>query len=64
MVRRRVNVPYWSMPENTAHPTQKPEKLMAKLILASSDRGDVVLDPFATFSACGYIDFSDKYIIL
>ena len=35
------------MPENTAHPTQKPEKLMAKLILASSRPGDVVLDPFA-----------------
>ena len=41
-----ISIPYWSMPENTAHPTQKPEKLMAKLILASSDRGDVVLDPF------------------
>ena len=35
------------MPENTAHPTQKPEKLMAKLILASSDPGNVVFDPFA-----------------
>jgi site-specific DNA-methyltransferase (adenine-specific) len=34
------------MPENTDHPTQKPEKLLAKLILASSNRGDVVLDPF------------------
>lgn len=34
------------MPENTPHPTQKPEKLIAKLILASSDAGDVVLDPF------------------
>ena len=34
------------MPENTAHPTQKPEKLMAKLILASSHEGNVVLDPF------------------
>ena len=34
------------MPENTDHPTQKPEKLIAKLILASSDNGDVVLDPF------------------
>ena len=34
-----ISVPYWSMPENTAHPTQKPEKLMAKLILASSDPG-------------------------
>jgi site-specific DNA-methyltransferase (adenine-specific) len=34
------------MPENTDHPTQKPEKLMAKLILASSNPGQVVLDPF------------------
>jgi len=42
-----VSVPYWSMPENTAHPTQKPEKLIAKLILASSNEGDIILDPFA-----------------
>jgi site-specific DNA-methyltransferase (adenine-specific) len=42
-----ISIPYWSMPENTAHPTQKPEKLMAKLILASSNPGDVILDPFA-----------------
>lgn len=41
-----ISVPYWSMPENTAHPTQKPEKLLAKLILASSDEGDVIFDPF------------------
>ena len=34
------------MSENTSHPTQKPEKLIAKLILASSDEGDVVFDPF------------------
>ena len=39
-------VPYWSMPENTDHPTQKPEKLIAKLILASSNKGDLVFDPF------------------
>ncbi len=42
-----ISVPYWSMPENTQHPTQKPEKLMAKLILASSNPGDLVFDPFA-----------------
>ena len=42
-----ISIPYWSMPENTAHPTQKPEKLLAKLLLASSSKGDVVLDPFA-----------------
>ena len=41
-----ISIPYWSMPENTAHPTQKPEKLLAKLILASSEEGDVILDPF------------------
>ena len=33
--------------ENTAHPTQKSEKLMAKLILASSNEGDVIFDPFS-----------------
>ena len=41
-----LTVPFWSMSENTEHPTQKPEKLLAKLILASSREGDVVLDPF------------------
>jgi site-specific DNA-methyltransferase (adenine-specific) len=41
-----VSVPYWSMPENTDHPTQKPEKLLAKLILASCPAGGVVFDPF------------------
>ena len=41
-----LSVPYWSMPENTDHPTQKPEKLLAKIILASSDKDDVILDPF------------------
>lgn len=41
-----ITVPFWSMPENTDHPTQKPEKLLAKLILASSKSGDVIFDPF------------------
>lgn len=41
-----ITVPFWSMAENTAHPTQKPEKLIAKLVLASSNPGDTVLDPF------------------
>lgn len=41
-----ISVPFWSMPENTDHPTQKPEKLYAKLILASSKPGDLVFDPF------------------
>lgn len=41
-----ISIPYWSMPENTEHPTQKPEKLIAKLILASSNENDIVFDPF------------------
>jgi site-specific DNA-methyltransferase (adenine-specific) len=42
-----ISVPFWSMPENTEHPTQKPEKLLAKIILASTNAGDLILDPFA-----------------
>lgn len=41
-----ITIPFWSMPENTDHPTQKPEKLVAKVILASTNKNDVVLDPF------------------
>ena len=41
-----ISIPFWSMPENTDHPTQKPEKLYAKLILASSKPGDIIFDPF------------------
>lgn len=41
-----ISIPFWSMSENTDHPTQKSEKLYAKLILASSRPGDIVFDPF------------------
>ena len=41
-----ITIPFWSMPENTDHPTQKSEKLIAKLVLASTRPGDVILDPF------------------
>jgi site-specific DNA-methyltransferase (adenine-specific) len=41
-----ISVPFWSMPENTDHPTQKPEKLLAKIILASSNADDIIFDPF------------------
>ena len=39
-------VPFWSMRENTPHPYQKPEKLVQRVIEASSRPGDLVLDPF------------------
>ena len=41
-----ITIPFWSMPENTAHPTQKSEKLIARIVLASSSKGDIILDPF------------------
>lgn len=70
-----ISIPYWSMPENTDHPTQKPEKLVAKLILASCPEGGVVFDPFlgsGTTSVvakklgrnfCG-IEISEEYAML
>lgn len=35
------------MKEKTQHPTQKPEELLRKFILASSNEGDWILDPFS-----------------
>jgi site-specific DNA-methyltransferase (adenine-specific) len=35
------------MSEKTPHPAQKPEELLRRLVLASSNEGDVVLDPFS-----------------
>ncbi len=70
-----LTVPFWSMPENTDHPTQKPEKLLAKIILASTNETDLILDPFAgsgtTLAAakklnrtfCG-IERDEKYCLL
>ncbi|HOK09917.1 MAG TPA: site-specific DNA-methyltransferase [Candidatus Hydrogenedens sp.] len=50
-----ITIPFWSMPENTPHPTQKPEKLLAKIILASSKEGDIVFDPFAGVGTTGVV---------
>ncbi len=70
-----LTVPFWSMPENTEHPTQKPEKLLAKIILASSREGDFIFDPFCGVGTslvvakklnrrfCG-IEIEEKYVLL
>lgn len=43
----------YRMPEYENHPSQKPESLMERIIRASSDPGNTVLDPFAgTFTTC------------
>ena len=36
-----------NQPERVAYPTQKPLELLSRIILASSDPGDLILDPFA-----------------
>ncbi len=67
--RKRIPTPYqsrkvpgnvWTIPrvryrmnEYESHPSQKPEALLERIILASSNPGDLVLDPFAgTFTTC------------
>ncbi len=43
----------YRMAEYEEHPSQKPEALLERIILASSNPGDLVLDPFAgTFTTC------------
>lgn len=43
----------YRMPEYEEHPTQKPEALLERIIKASTNIGDTVLDPFSgTFSTC------------
>jgi site-specific DNA-methyltransferase (adenine-specific) len=37
---------HYSNPERQPHPTQKPEALLERIIRASSNAGDIVLDPF------------------
>lgn len=59
-----ISIPFWSMPENTDHPTQKPEKLYAKLILASSQPGDVVFDPMmGSGTACVVAQKLDRHFL-
>ncbi|NCU18808.1 adenine-specific DNA-methyltransferase, partial [Pallidibacillus pasinlerensis] len=44
----------YKMEEYENHPTQKPEKLLERIILASSNEGDIVLDPFGgSFTTAG-----------
>ncbi len=40
------------MHEKTPHPTQKPEELLRKLILSTTNPGDTVLDPFCGSGTC------------
>lgn len=37
------------------HPTQKPEEMLRRIIIASSNKGDVVLDPFLGSGTTAYV---------
>ncbi|MEK6859167.1 MAG: adenine-specific DNA-methyltransferase [Nanoarchaeota archaeon] len=61
------------MDEYENHPTQKPEELMRRMIVASTNEGDIVLDPFSgSFTTCAVakklnrkfigFDIEEKYI--
>ena len=45
----------YRMPEYENHPTQKPIKLLERIILASSNEGDTVLDPFSGTFTTSYV---------
>jgi len=46
------------------HPTQKPEALLKRVVLASTNQGDLILDPFTGSSTTGLIAylFGRKFI--
>ena len=39
------------------HPTQKPEDLLKRIVLASTNKGDLVLDPFTGSSTTGMASY-------
>lgn len=50
------------MDEYENHPTQKPEKLLERIIKVSSNKGDIVLDPFAgSFTTIAVANKLERY---
>src|SRR5699024_12657178 len=41
-----ISIPYWSMPENTGHSQQKPEKMLAKIIFVSYKHNDLISESY------------------
>jgi DNA modification methylase len=44
-----------ALAERTGYPTQKPEKLLERVIQSTSDEGDLVLDPFSGSGTTAYV---------
>jgi site-specific DNA-methyltransferase (adenine-specific) len=52
-----INTPQKIEKKFGKHPTQKPEELLRRVILASTRKGDLVLDPFTGSSTTGLIAY-------
>jgi site-specific DNA-methyltransferase (adenine-specific) len=50
-----INTPKNGEKKYGKHPTQKPETLLERIILASSNEGDIVLDPFCGSGTTGVV---------
>lgn len=46
------------------HPTQKPEKLLERIILSSSNEGDLILDPFTGSSTTGIVSYRHNRLFI
>lgn len=52
-----INTPQKIEKKFGKHPTQKPEELLRRVVLASTNKGDLILDPFTGSSATGLIAY-------
>ncbi len=52
-----INTPKQSEKRHGKHPTQKPEALLRRVILASTGEGDSILDPFTGSSTTGLVAY-------
>jgi site-specific DNA-methyltransferase (adenine-specific) len=59
-----INPPQTEEKKYGKHPTQKPLDLLRRIVLSSTNEGDVVLDPFAGSSTTGIASamYGRKYI--
>jgi len=52
-----INTPQKIEKKFGKHPTQKPEELLKRVVLASTNKGDLILDPFTGSSTTGLIAY-------
>lgn len=52
-----ITTPKPSEKEFGKHPTQKPQELLKRIVLASTNKGDLVLDPFSGSGTTGIVSY-------